>query len=107
MPYQIRLDEPAATDDFDALPLRVQEYCVRQLRILAEDPTALSSRSRFPYIEACQIFQFGCIFAQEVFDMCAVFQYGQDEETIFVLGIGVTHPSKDSLTAGMDFPVLD
>ena len=64
--------------------------------MLAESPTALSSRSLFPYPQHCQIFQFACMHQRQLFDLCALFQYGQDELTIFILGLGVVKRPPDA-----------
>jgi mRNA-degrading endonuclease RelE of RelBE toxin-antitoxin system len=88
------------------LPAPVQRFCVRQLIILGDDPTLLSKPSRFPYREKCQIYRIGCSYQNDRWELCALFQYGQDEQTIFVIGIGFSKLSPDAESED-DFPKID
>jgi hypothetical protein len=70
------------------LPKAVQKFVLSELDILGKYPSLLSEPSHFPYREKCQRFRIGCLYKGERWEMFALFQYGADEETIFILGIG-------------------
>ena len=87
MSYRVSL-LPEARKDLDAMPAAVREQTVKQLRVLADNPTALSRRSRFPFIERCQLYTFDCDHELQRWEINVLFQYGADEQTIHVLMIG-------------------
>ena len=69
-------------------PLPVRRFTLLQLENLAENPTALSKRSEFPYREKSQLFVFHYDHDAKRWEICVMFQYGADEETIHVIAIG-------------------
>ena len=87
MSYGIALSTEAQ-EDLAQLPVPVRRFALQQLQALAEAPTALSRRSHFPYREKCQIFQFDVDHELQRWELRALFQYGQDEQTLHVLAIG-------------------
>jgi len=89
MRYEIVLS-PQASADIENQPVAVRAFVMAQLRNLAASPTSLSRPSRFPYREKCQIFQFDMPFENETWRFAALFQFAQDEQSIFVIGVGVT-----------------
>lgn len=86
MSYKISLSTEAQ-HDLTSLPVPVARFCIRQLVSLGEFPTVLSKPSHFPYRTKCQIFPFGCSYNNERWELRALFQYGQDEESIFVIAV--------------------
>jgi hypothetical protein len=86
VPYTLVLT-PEAEHHLSRFPLPVQKFIVRELDILGKYPTSLSTRSYFPYRERCQLFRIACLYLEERWEMFALFQYGQDEQTIYVIGI--------------------
>ncbi|MGA2229303.1 MAG: hypothetical protein ABSH22_00110 [Tepidisphaeraceae bacterium] len=76
-----------AEHDLARLPSAVRRFCGVQLRLLGDAPTVLSKPSRFPYREKCQMFQFGCLHANDRWELNALFQYSQDETTLVIIGI--------------------
>jgi hypothetical protein len=89
MPYRISLTIKAQRD-FANLPPPVKSTVFTQLKVLAEDPASLSEPSPFPDPEdVCQIFRFDFEFERSFCEVCALFQYGQDEQSLYILGIKI------------------
>jgi len=87
------------------LPAAVQRFCVDQLFILAEHPTRHSRPSHFPYKTQCQIFDIDCVYRGEHWEVRALFKFGQDEQSIFVLSILFSKtPDAES---DEDFPIIE
>jgi hypothetical protein len=63
----------------------------------------LSTPSRFPYRNKCQLFQFDYDEPDRRWEICVLFQYGQDEQTIFVLDIGFSSFDRDA-TDDLEIP---
>lgn len=91
MSYAIALTIEAR-HDLARLPKAVRDFTFRQLQSLAQYPTLLSRSSYFPYRTKSQLFQFD--FEQEGrwWEICVLFQYGQDEQTLHILKIGFSNP---------------
>ena len=86
--YDIILS-PGALDELVRLPLSVQNYVEQQLERLAADPMALGRRSAFPYPSNCQLFiPEPIILDQWRHDLTILFRFGQDENTLQIIGIG-------------------
>jgi len=87
MSYTIRLT-PVAQEDVRRLPPSAAVFLARQLELLAQNPTALSRPSRFPYPPDAQLYEFHRDIDggnREFFHV--LFKYGADEETIFIIGV--------------------
>ena len=86
MPYEIELTRDAE-HHLAKLPLKVQRFVVRELEILGRYPTELSIPSHFPYRSHCQLFRVACLCDGGRWEMFALFQYSQDEQTLYIIGI--------------------
>ena len=89
MSYGISLSADAE-HDLARLPIPVRQFTLRQLENLADSPGTMSRRSHFPYREKCQLFTFNYDHELQRWELAVLFQYGQDEQTLHILGIGRT-----------------
>jgi hypothetical protein len=80
---------PDAAHDLARLPLPVAEFVERQIHALCEQPTKLSTRSRFPFVQNAQLFSFEMEFEETRYWFNVLFQYGQDEQTLHILAIAI------------------
>src|SRR5207253_9014799 len=88
MSYEIIL-MPRAESDLMALPVHHQNFVETQLGRLAQSPVSLSRPAVFPYPPGSQIYEFDDDSGEETWHHFAVlFRYGQDEATLYVVGIG-------------------
>jgi mRNA-degrading endonuclease RelE of RelBE toxin-antitoxin system len=87
MSYQIALSTEAQ-HTLAKLPIPVRQFVGRQLENLADSPTTLSRPSRFPYRAKCQLFQFDTEHEGKIWEFAAMFQFSQDEQTLYVVAIG-------------------
>lgn len=88
MDYDVILS-PHAERDFLAFPLPLQNFVESHIHKLAADPINLSRKSVFPYPEGGQIYQFHHPnFDGYRHDFTILFRYGQDEQTLQIVGIG-------------------
>jgi hypothetical protein len=95
MPYRAILDIEAR-HDLARLPKAVYNHVIHELSRLAADPVGLSVRSHFPFREKCQLFPFDFDDPPDCWEFNALFQYGQDEQTIYILAVGIsTRPIDD------------
>jgi hypothetical protein len=51
------------------------------------------------------VFQLGCTFGGKRWELCALFQYGQDEQTLTIIGIGFSALPPDA-ESEKDFPEI-
>ena len=86
MKYHAILD-PKAVEDVRRMPHALARYTVAQLINLEAEPTALSKRSHFPFRERVQVFNFDFKAGDAYYVVNVLFQYGVDEETLWVLDI--------------------
>lgn len=88
MRYRCRLSDIAEAD-LVRLPTPIRSYLVKHLRRLEKNPSALSIPSHFPYPEKCQLFHLP-IYTHNAtrHHLIVLFRYGQDEETLLIVGIG-------------------
>ena len=71
------------------LPVQLRNTVHIELQRLCQAPTTLSRRSVTPpYPPGYQLFTFDAVVAGEIHYFSVLFKYGQDEQTIFVHGIG-------------------
>jgi hypothetical protein len=84
MSYRATLSANAA-NDVRRMPPAVARYAIAQLRNLEVDPTLLSRASHFPFREKCQIFSFDYDHDGKRYFVNVLFQYGADEQTLFIL----------------------
>ena len=86
MSYVVSLT-PEAEEDLRRLKDPVlQSHVLDELEHLAKSPVALSRRAGFPHL-MYQKYQFWS--PDHTIHFTALFQYGQDARTLFILGIGV------------------
>ena len=102
MSYLISLSTEAE-HRLSGFPETVRSFCISQLHSLAENPTLLSQPSRFPYKLKCQLFRMGCTVLGQRWEFFALFQYGQDEKTIFIADIRFSSLPPELESDG-DFP---
>jgi hypothetical protein len=93
MSYGINLS-PEAQEDLSRLPLAVRRFALNQLLNLSESPTALSRKSHFPYFEKCQLMTFDFDHDGQRHFCNILFQYGQDELTLYIIAISVQAAGK-------------
>jgi hypothetical protein len=86
MKYHAILDR-RAVEDVRRMPPALARYTVAQLVNLEAEPTALSRRSHFPFRERVQVFNFDFKSGGVCYVVNVLFQYGADEETLWVVDI--------------------
>jgi hypothetical protein len=86
MNYRIDLTAEAQRD-LARLPQDVRRFCLLRLEALAESPTALSRPTRLPFRQKCQLYPFEYDAGLQRWVLHALFQYGQDEQTLYILDI--------------------
>jgi hypothetical protein len=69
------------------MPIALARYTAAQLVNLEAEPMALSRRSHFPFREHVQVFTFDFKAAGIYYVVNVLFQYGVDEETLFILDV--------------------
>lgn len=75
------------------VPLSLLDEVERQLRRLAESPASVSVRSAVPYRLDRQLFHFSVPdFTGKRWYFVVHFQYGQDEQTLYVSAVSVREP---------------
>jgi hypothetical protein len=90
MEYRLILSARAVAD-LARVPPDLRDFVQRHLSLLGRYPTVLSRPSAPPYPEGCQMDVFNARRDGVVIRTFVVlFRYGQDEETLWVLGIGHT-----------------
>jgi len=87
--YRVALAARAETD-LAALPADLQSLVEHHLDLLGRSPASLSrSAVSPPYPAGSQMYEFEQDFGGETFHHCVIFfRYGQDEATLYALGIG-------------------
>lgn len=81
----------AAAEDISRLPVALRNAVHAELLRLCESPATLSRRSVSPpYPPGYQLFQFDRVLADKVHYFSILFKYGQDEQTLFIHGLGHT-----------------
>jgi hypothetical protein len=69
------------------MPEALARFTLAQLVNLEADPTALSVRSHFPFRQNVQILKCDFKVAGRYYVVNVLFQYGVDEQTLFVLDV--------------------
>jgi hypothetical protein len=89
MSYEVIL-RPRAEADLVALPPDLQPFVAHHLDLLGRSPASLSrSAVSPPYPAGSQMYEFDQDFDGATFHhFVSFFRYGQDEATLYVLGIG-------------------
>jgi len=78
-----------AEDQLRNLPILLQESVIEHLEILCTSPTAVSRPTYTPpFPPNRQMYEFYLIESGMKHRFVVVFQYGQDEEHLWILGIG-------------------
>jgi hypothetical protein len=77
---------PEAVEDLAKLPPDIRARVERDLRRLAEDPTALSRPSHFPWVP-CQAYEVEYQGDATEYFITILFRYAADEQNLFILAI--------------------
>ena len=88
MNYKIRLSSQARLDLLAFSPT-LQDHLLHELDRFKAEPVTLSRKAHFPYPENCQLFRPAPLFVElERHEFMVLFRYGQDEQTLEIIGIG-------------------
>ena len=95
MPYRVELDQDTGlVDRLMGLPIEVQRTIHLALQRLAENPTKLSVPAALPSPPGFQVYRFEHVDADgRSTPFAAYFQYGADEQTLWVYEVRKEPPT--------------